>query len=144
MIVVDTTILVYALGSHHPLREPCRGLIRQVTEGRVRATTTTEVIQEFTHVRGRRRSRGDAIVHARDYIELFTPLLSIDEARLIDGLEIHAAVERLGAFDAVLASAARAHGAHGLASADVAFGDVDGLPHLDPASNDFLARTLAG
>jgi predicted nucleic acid-binding protein len=143
MIVVDTTILVYAVGGDHPLREPCRGLIRQVADGRVRATTTAEVIQEFAHVRGRRRSRLDAVAHARDYVELFTPLLNVDEPGLVAGLEIHAGVDGLGAFDAVLASVARARGARGLASADVAFGDVDGLRHLDPADDDFLARTLA-
>ena len=27
MIVVDTTVLVYAVGAEHPLKEPCRKLI---------------------------------------------------------------------------------------------------------------------
>ncbi len=47
MIVVDTTLLVYAVGTEHPLRDPSRKLIDAVAAGRVDATTTIEVIQEF-------------------------------------------------------------------------------------------------
>ena len=55
MIVLDTTVLVYAVGADHPLREPCQLLVRAIADGTILATTTIEVIQEFTHVRGRRR-----------------------------------------------------------------------------------------
>ena len=54
MIVLDTTVLVYALGGEHALREPCQRLVEAVAEGRVEATTTVEVIQEFVRVRARR------------------------------------------------------------------------------------------
>jgi len=60
MIVVDTTVLVYAVGTDHPLREPCQRLIRAIADGTILATTTIEVVQEFTHVRARRRDRKDA------------------------------------------------------------------------------------
>ena len=33
MIVLDTTVLVYATGAEHPLRSPCRALIEAVTAG---------------------------------------------------------------------------------------------------------------
>ena len=55
MIVLDTTVLVYAKGIDHPLRQPCRKLIDLIADGRIEATTTVEVIQEFVHVRARRR-----------------------------------------------------------------------------------------
>jgi len=41
----------------------------------LRATTTLEVIQEFAHVRARRRGRKDAVRHARAYADVFAPLL---------------------------------------------------------------------
>ena len=47
MIVVDTTVLVYAVGADHPLREPCRAVVSGVESGRLTASTTIEVIQEF-------------------------------------------------------------------------------------------------
>ena len=53
MIVLDTTALVYAVGGEHPMREPSRRLVEAIAAGRIEATTTVEVIQEFVHVRAR-------------------------------------------------------------------------------------------
>ncbi|AGL26143.1 hypothetical protein J113_04715 [Mycobacterium tuberculosis CAS/NITR204] len=71
MIVLDTTVLVYAKGAEHPLRDPCRDLVAAIADERIAATTTAEVIQEFVHVRARRRDRSDAAaLAAPDYAEL--------------------------------------------------------------------------
>lgn len=131
MIVLDTTVLVYAVGAEHPLRDPCRELIGVIAEGRMAATTTIEVLQEFTHVRARRRSREDAARHARDYLDLLTPLLVLDEDDLEQGLRLYTRSQRLGAFDAVLAAAAGRANAEAIVSADVAFADAD-VMHVVP------------
>ena len=60
MIVLDTTVLVYAVGVEHPLKAPCQLLIRAIAEGGLVGTTTIEVIQEFTQIRARRRAPKDA------------------------------------------------------------------------------------
>jgi len=132
VIVLDTTVLVYATGGEHPLRTPCRRLVEQLADGRLRATTTVEVVQEYTHVRSRRVGRADAVRQARAYADLLGPLLVSDEAALRDGLELFAATGRLGAFDAVLTAAALSAGASALVSADSAFADVAGLRHVVP------------
>ncbi len=132
MIVLDTTVLVYATGGEHPLREPCRHLIRLLADGELRATTTVEVVQEYVHVRSRRTGRADAVLQARAYADLLGPLQVSDEAALRAGLDTFAAVERLGAFDAVLAAVAQSIGAYALVSADRAFTEVPGLRHVVP------------
>lgn len=76
MIVLDTTVLVYAKGAEHPLRDPCRDLVAAIADERIAATTTAEVIQEFVHVRARRRA-GPC-----DYAELLSPLLTINRGHL--------------------------------------------------------------
>lgn len=134
MIVVDTTVLVCAVGVDHPLRDPCQRLVAAVRDGRLAVTTTVEVLQELTHVRARRRPREDAAALARNCADLLTPLLPVQEASLRRGLRLFERHERLGAFDAVLAAAALDAGAEGLVSADGAFADVDGLRHLVPGS----------
>jgi predicted nucleic acid-binding protein len=145
VIAVDTTILVYAVGIDHPLRDPCRSLVRAVGDGRISATTTVEVIQEFTHVRARRRGRADAARRGLEYAVLFGPLLRPDGDDLARGLELFAAHERLGASDAVLAATVqRDDRIAGLASADAEFGSVNGLVHLDAGAPDFLDRLGAG
>jgi predicted nucleic acid-binding protein len=141
VIVLDTTVLVYAVGTDHPLREPCRALVRAVAEGRVEATTTPEVIQEFVHVRARRRGRADAAARGREWARLLGPLLAPGEAELALGLELFERHEDLGAFDAILASAAKLSGADALVSADRAFASVPAIAHIDPGG-PALARLM--
>ena len=132
MIVLDTTVLVYAVGADHPLREPCRQLIRAIADGTVLATTTVEVIQEFTYVRARRRDRKDAAALARDYIELLSPLLIVEETDLREGLRLYEEKSGFGAFDAILAAAAHAAGADALVSGGNGFADITAIQHVIP------------
>lgn len=141
MILLDTTVLLYAVGAEHPLREPCRTVVGAIGDGRLLATTTVEVLQEFAHVRARRRGRDDAAALAAQFATLLAPLVSPDADDLRDGLRLFRDDDRIGAFDAVLAAVAlRREHLVGLASADRAFSGIPGLRHLDPGSDGFLAE----
>lgn len=142
MIVVDTTVLVYAVGGSHRLAEPCRHLVELIGEGTVAATTTVEAIQEFAHIRARRRGREDAADLARRYMTLLTPLLTPDEQDLEAGLALFTQHEQLGAFDAVLAAAARSSDAAALVSADRGFAVLEDPLVLDPAADGFTERLV--
>ena len=132
MILLDTTVLVYAKGHDHPLRDPCRELIAAIADRRLEATTTVEVIREFVHVRARRRGRADAAALGRDYSELLSPLLSPTGDDLAVGLAMFERNEALGAFDAVLAACAARAGMQALVSADAAFAGVAEVSHVVP------------
>jgi len=132
VIVLDTTVLVYATGGEHRFRAGCRQLVEAVGDGLIEATTTVEVIQEFVHVRARRRPRAEAAALGSAFADLLTPLLPVTADHLADGLRLFRDTQRLGAFDSVLASAALSRHAIALVSADAAFGDVRGLRHLVP------------
>jgi uncharacterized protein len=132
MILLDTTVLVYAKGADHPFRDPCRRLIEGIAQGDLDATTTVEVLQEFVHVRAQRRARPDAVALGGDYADLLAPLLPVEHEHLRRGLSLFERHEHLGAFDAVLAAAALDTGANALVSADSAFASVGGLPHVVP------------
>lgn len=140
MIVLDTTILAYAVGEEHPLRDPCRRLLEAHANGHIEATTTVEVIQEFTHIRARRRTRRDAVDLARQYLAMFSPLATTPDD-LDRGLGLFERHPELGAFDAVLAAVALVRGAEALVSADRAFAAVTDLPWIDPLTPD-LERLL--
>ena len=138
MIVLDTTILVYATGIEHPLRSACQRLVDAISEGRIQATTTPEVIQEFAHVRARRLARSEAVRTARDFANLLGPLLLVDTPALSLGLRIYEETPGLGAFDSILCAAAISASADALVSADRGFASVRGIRHLDPADPDLL------
>lgn len=133
MILIDTTVLSYAVGGEHPLREPCRRLLRAHGDGRVTAATTVDVIQEFVHVRARRRSRADSVALARQYLAALSLLVTrVEDLDL--GLTLFEQHASLGAFDSVLAAVALNQRVESLVSADRAFGDVPNLPWVDPAT----------
>jgi predicted nucleic acid-binding protein len=132
MIVLDATVLVYAKGTEHPLRDPSRRLIAAVANRELQATTTVEAIQEFVHVRARRRGRLDAVALGNDYSDLLSPLLTVTGDHLRHGLSIYEHSEQLGAFDAVLAATALSAGAQALVSADSAFAAIPSLLHVIP------------
>jgi len=134
VIVLDTSVLVYAVGVDHPLRDPCRTIIEDIGAGRTAATTTVEVIQEFVHVRARRRGRDDAHDVGEQFIDLLSPLISPDAADLRRGLALFRSIRDLDAFDAVLAAVVlRRDHLTALASADRAFAAVTGLHVIDPS-----------
>jgi hypothetical protein len=132
VIILDTTVLVYAVGADHPFREPSQQLIRAIAGGTILATTTIEVIQEFAHVRARRRDLKDAAELARDYIELLSPLLIVEETDLREGLRLFGEGTGLSSFDAVLAAVAHAAGAEALVSADTGFSGIAVIHHVVP------------
>lgn len=139
MILLDTTVLAYAVGSDHELREPCRALIAAIGDGSVSATTTIEVIQEFAHIRARRHGRAEAAATASHFVDLLSPLVPVEEPELREGLQLFQIHDRLGSFDAVLATVAmRRDQLAGVASADRAFSSVAGLAHHDPRDPGFL------
>ncbi|MDN5749058.1 MAG: PIN domain-containing protein [Pseudonocardia sp.] len=134
-MVLDTTVLVYSVGDQHRFQEPCRRLLSAAGAGTILCTTTPEVLQEFAHIRARRRTRADAAELAESFTDLLGPLLTIDERGLRAGLRTFRAHPPLGAFDAVLIATAITAGATAVVSADSAFADVTGIRHIVPDSD---------
>lgn len=139
MILLDTTVLAYAVGTAHPLRDPCRRVLTAHAEGEIAATTTIETLQEFLHVRARRRPRSDAVAITTAYVDALSPIATTTED-LRRALELFVDLPELGAFDAVLGAVAIGRDAT-IVSADAGFARVPGLSWVDPAGPE-LGRLL--
>jgi hypothetical protein len=138
LIVLDTNIPAYAGGRDHVLKEPCRRLLNEVVEGAITATTTTEVIQEFVHVRARSRGRTDAVQVAAHSVDVLSPLIVIEEEVVSAGLLIYEKASE--PWHVRLGPGRRDHRAQGtLVSADSAFGSVGRLRHIEPGMARFEA-----
>jgi uncharacterized protein len=48
-VFIDSNIPMYVAGREHPNREPSRRFLRRVTEGKVDACSSTEVLQEILY-----------------------------------------------------------------------------------------------
>jgi uncharacterized protein len=131
LIVLDTTVFVYAVGVEHPLKESSKRVLEAVQSGAVQGATTAGVLQEFADVRARRRPRSDAVALARDFAALLSPLQRVEESDLDLGLRIFERSDQLGSFDAVLAAVAINRDAEALISSDRGFRGVRRLRHVD-------------
>jgi predicted nucleic acid-binding protein len=89
VIVLDTNVLMYAVGRERGLRDPARELLERAARGEIAVTTTPEVIQEFTHVCASSRTRENAADHALDYVDAFSPLLVTLESDLAPAIEMY-------------------------------------------------------
>jgi uncharacterized protein len=134
LVFLDTAVFTYASGSEHPLREPCRAVLRAAAEGRLMAVTSAEVVQEILHRYSsiRRTATGTAL--AREVVAGFAPVLPITHAvaeRLPDLVERY---PRLTARDVVHVATCLEEGIESIVSPDRGFEPVQGIRLLDPAS----------
>jgi len=74
MVILDTTILAYAVGDAHPLQEGSTRVLAAHRDGSLRATTTAEVIQAFAHIYARRRTREEPARLAGFYLDALDPV----------------------------------------------------------------------
>jgi uncharacterized protein len=141
VILLDTNILVYAAGEDHRLRAPCAAIFSAIVAGRVRASTSVEVMQEFLHVYGRRRDRQQACAAARAYLDILEPLVAPLAEVSRQAVELYAAHPGLDSADALLAAVALTERAEALVTADRRFTAIRGLPVFDPAGAE-IARLI--
>ncbi|MBS1906491.1 MAG: type II toxin-antitoxin system VapC family toxin [Actinobacteria bacterium] len=130
-VLIDSSILIYALGDPDPRREPCRRYLQAVTAGKGRAYASVEMLQETLHHRIRRT--GDPRVAAAEVRDVLSTLIVLDFDRevldrAIDLIE-HTPVRGR---DAVHAATAIAYGIGAIASTDAAFDRIPGLTRIDP------------
>ena len=131
-VFIDTSVFMYAGGGDHPLREPCREVLRQVAAGRLSATTSVEVVQEILHrfARGR-RDAGPRM--AADVLGLFGQVLPVDTAVVRDVVARYRGAPTLSARDAVHVATCLANGIDRIVSADRGFDAVDEVVRLAPS-----------
>ncbi len=140
-MILDTNVLLYAIGAEHPLKTPARRIVEAVRTGTLTATTSVLVVQEFTYAYQRRHGSHRAVAMARAYVELLEPLLAVDQAHLSRAFDLVESAD-LRPTDALLAAAAL-HESHALVSVDRAFSRVPGLRlvSLDQQNIDRLLTT---
>jgi hypothetical protein len=131
-VFIDTAVLMYAAGAEHPLRAPCRAIVRAIGAGAIAAVTSTEVIHEILHryaAIGRRRE-GAALATAT--LDLFAPVVPISHALM---RRVPVLLERypaLSARDAIHVATCLHEGIVEIVSPDRAFDAVAGLRRVDP------------
>lgn len=128
---IDTSVIMYAGGADHPHRQACREVIRRVADGSLDAVTSTEVVQEILHRFSRgRRDTGTRM--ARSVLTLFTDLLPIQTATVVDAVARYSGLPELSARDALHVATCVASGIGEIVSVDAGFDMVPDVRRIDP------------
>jgi uncharacterized protein len=133
VILLDTTCLVYAVGDDHERQASARALMDAALRGTITARTTSQVIMEFAHVRGRRRDRRDAASLARDFSDLLGPLEPTTALDVSTALTLWQDNPEIGSFDALLLAVAVRIGAEAVVSEDAGLARVGIVPVVSAA-----------
>lgn len=128
----DTNVFVYAVGQDHPYREPCRRIVELARTRRLQGEASTELVQEFAHLRTRRGSRQAAARDARRVVGLCR-LHPVGERELDVALRLFERHAALSMRDAIHTATAAVQGIDAILSADRHFDAVPGIERIDPA-----------
>jgi len=142
-ILVDTNVILYAIGGPHPYAEPCRRIVALAGEGRIDLEAPVDLVQEILHHRARRLGdRRQAAVEAAAAATLCR-LHAVEPQDANAAAELFADSAHLSARDAVFAAVAMRHGLDAILSADTDFDGLSDLRRLDPVEPAALTE-LAG
>lgn len=129
--LLDSAVLLYAVGEPHPHQAACRALLEAAGRGDVELHVSAEAVQEFLFHRMRRVTRAEAVAQARDVLELCVvhPFEVVVVERALEVVES----SPLRGRDAVHAATALVHGFDAIVSPDNDFDEAPGLHRLEPA-----------
>jgi uncharacterized protein len=135
----DTSVFIYALGSEHPYRDPCRAIMSKGVEGMLAGEASIELLHEFAYVRAQQGvARRTAVADARD-IAATSRLHAVDRADIERALELWREHERLDMRDAIFAAQALNRKIDAILSPDRGFDGITGLQRVDPGDVEAVA-----
>ena len=131
---IDTAVVMYASGVEHPLRAPCRQVIRQVGAGDLHGVISAEVIQEILHRFVSIRRPDVGLAQATEAMDIFAPVLPITHALMRRVPDLAVKYPRLSARDLVHVATCIHEGITEIISPDRAFDQVHELRRIDPST----------
>ncbi len=132
MILVDSNILMYAVGAPHPQKQPALDFLEKVANGEIDAAIDAEALQEILH---RYRSLNRWTEGQRVYVlarSLFSDILPITGELLEHAKELMDAYPALSARDAIHAAVVRFYKLNSICSFDRDFDGIKGCARIVP------------
>lgn len=130
MILIDSNVPMYLVGTPHPHKHDAQRLLEQMAADRERLVTDAEVFQEILH-RYRAIDRPQAIQHAFDALHgVVDDVFPIDGATADAAKDVLLARWNLTARDALHVAVMQRHGIERILSFDTGFDAVPGVSRI--------------
>ena len=133
MKLLDTNVVIYALGVPHPYRALCQGILRSLDSDVHNYVMDAEVLQEVLYIFDRRGQRSKGIQKVTDLLIALREVIPVGAGEIAITLQMLGEHPKLSPRDAIHAAVVLGHGLEGIVSTDTAFDQVPGLKRYDPA-----------
>jgi predicted nucleic acid-binding protein len=131
-VFVDANVIMYSIGSPHPLREPCKKFLEKIKSREILGVTNTEVLQEilYRYFSIERSIIGE--IAYRSMIEFCTDIFPITIVDTDKALEILKRVDGITSRDAIHAGTMIHNGIKEIISTDPHFDLIHEIKRIDP------------
>lgn len=135
-IFLDASVVMYAAGAEHPLREPCRRALRRIVDDNISLVTSSEVLQEILHRYFAIDRPDDAQTVFESTRDLCSEIFAVTESDTERALVLLLEHPRLSPRDAIHVAVAERNQIDHILSTDSDFDIVPGIHRLDPRRLD--------
>jgi len=131
-LFIDANLIMYSIGSPHPLRGPCKKVLEKIKSQEILGVTNTEVLQEilYRYFSIERRTLGE--IAYQSMTELCMDIFPVSVADTDKALEILKRVKGITSRDAVHAATMLNHGIKEILSTDPHFDLIPEIKRIDP------------
>ncbi len=127
MRLIDTNVLIYAIGRDHPLKQVAGRILSDIVDGHLAANLDAEALQEILHVYSSRRERQKGFTAIEQLLTVFPNPIAIGREEVESARDLMAEFPFLTARDAIHAAVVRVHQLDGIVTADKVFDRVRGI-----------------
>ena len=131
MRLIDTNVIVYAVGQAHPLEVGASRILSNIAEGALEANLDTESLQEILHLYSSRGERRKGFRTVEHLLMLFPNPIPIGREEIEKARDLMLDHPFLGARDAIHAAVVVTHGLEGIITADRVFDRIKGVKRFD-------------
>lgn len=132
MKLLDTNIVVYAVGRPHRYKQACIQLLQDVADGEGGFNVDIELLQEILYLYTARRERTRALTTCSDLLLMFPDPFPIAREEIVLAHQLLSDYHDLLPRDAIHAAVVLANHLEGIVSADRVFGAIGNLTCFDP------------
>jgi len=131
---IDANLVMYSLGGPHPLREPCKRVLKKIASGEITTVTNAEILQEILH---RYFSLGKpdlAEIAYASTVQLCMTVFPVTVAETDKALEWMKKIGSITSRDAIHAATMIHHGIKEIISTDSHFDLIPGIKRVVPGA----------
>lgn len=131
-VFIDTNIPLYAAGKEHKNKASCAEVIMRIADGKIRAVSSVEVLQEILYVYSHTIERAKGMEIFQDFKNILEDIFPITIKEINLAADLLERYKKIEARDALHAAVMILNGVTEICSTDSHFDDIEDIKRIDP------------